>query len=150
MIGRSLRAAVNLDLLGARTFIADCDVLQADGGTRTAAVTGAYVALALALRRLVAQGELPSEAMRSPVAAVSVGMVRGEAMLDLCYEEDLAADVDFNVVMNARGEYVEIQGAAEGRPFTRADLQHLLDLAAAGIGQLLAIQSDTLEQENTE
>lgn len=147
MIGRSLRTAVNLDLLGERTFIVDCDVLQADGGTRTAAVTGAYVALTIALHRLIAQGELPTKVMGAPVAAVSVGMVRGEPMLDLCYEEDLAADVDFNVVMNARGEYVEIQGTAEGHPFTRANLQSLLDLAAAGIGQLLAIQNDALEQE---
>ena len=147
MIGRSLRTAVNLDLLGERTFIVDCDVLQADGGTRTAAVTGAYVALAIALRHLVAQGDIPPEAMEAPVAAVSVGLVRGEAMLDLCYEEDLAADVDFNVVMNARGEYVEIQGTAEGYPFTRADLQRLLDLAATGVGQLLALQHDALEQE---
>ncbi len=149
MIGRSLRTAVNLDLLGDRTFIADCDVLQADGGTRTAAVTGAYVALAIALRDLTAQGEIPPEAMSAPVAAVSVGMVGGEPMLDLCYEEDVAAAVDFNVVMNARGEYVEVQGTAEGRPFTRADLQHLLDLAATGIGHLLAIQNDALEQERT-
>jgi len=150
MIGRSLRTAMNLDLLGERTFIADCDVLQADGGTRTASVTGAYVALALAVRRLVARGELPTEVMGPPVAAVSVGMIRGEPVLDLCYEEDLAADVDFNVVMNARGEYVEVQGTAEGQPFTRADLQHLLDLAATGIGQLLTIQSHALEQERME
>jgi len=148
LIGRSLRASVNLELLGERTFTADCDVLQADGGTRTAAVTGAYVALVLAVRRLVAQGAIPPEALAAPVAAVSVGMVGGEPLLDLCYEEDLAADVDFNVVMNARGEYVEVQGTAEGRPFARADLLRLLDLAARGIGPLLEAQAEALGQRS--
>jgi ribonuclease PH len=140
LIGRSLRASVNLQLLGERTFTADCDVLQADGGTRTAAVTGAYVALTLAVQKLIAEGDIPKEALAVPVAAVSVGLVGGEPMLDLCYEEDFEAAVDFNVVMNARGEYVEIQGTAEGHPFARADLLRLLDLAERGIGQLLEAQ----------
>ncbi len=144
LIGRSLRASVDLSLLGERTFIADCDVLQADGGTRTAAVTGAYVALALALRRLIAEGEVEPRALLAPVAAVSVGMVRGEPLLDLCYEEDLAADVDFNVVMNARGQYVEVQGTAEGRPFSHGDLLRLLEMARRGIGLLLAAQEKAL------
>ena len=144
LIGRSLRAAVNLELLGERTFTADCDVLQADGGTRTASVTGAYVALALALRKLMADGAIPPEALASPVAAVSVGMVGGEPLLDLCYEEDLAADVDFNVVMNARGEYIEMQGTAEGQPFAHADLLRLLQLARYGIGPLLDAQAKVL------
>ncbi|MDH7489073.1 MAG: ribonuclease PH [Anaerolineae bacterium] len=144
LIGRSLRASVDLSLLGERTFIADCDVLQADGGTRTAAVTGAYVALALAVRRLVAEGEVDPRALLAPVAAVSVGMVGGEPLLDLCYEEDLAADVDFNVVMNARGQYVEVQGTAEGRPFSHGDLLRLLEMAHRGIGLLLAAQEKAL------
>ncbi len=144
LIGRSLRASVDLALLGERTFIADCDVLQADGGTRTAAVTGAYVALALAVRRLIAQGEVEPGALLAPVAAVSVGMVGGEPLLDLCYEEDLAADVDFNVVMNARGQYVEVQGTAEGRPFSHGDLLRLLEMARRGIGLLLAAQERAL------
>jgi len=145
LIGRSLRAAVNLELLGERTFTADCDVLQADGGTRTAAVTGAYVALALAIRRLVADGAVSPEALASPVAAVSVGMVGGEPLLDLCYEEDLAADVDFNVVMNARGEYIEVQGTAEGQPFAHNQLLRLLELARLGIGPLLEAQAKALK-----
>lgn len=145
LIGRSLRAAVNLELLGERTFTADCDVLQADGGTRTASVTGAYVALALALRKLMAEGAVPPEAIASPVAAVSVGMVGGEPLLDLCYREDLAADVDFNVVMNARGEYVEVQGTAEGQPFAHSHLMRMLELARHGIGPLLEAQADILK-----
>lgn len=144
LIGRSLRASVDLPLLGERTFIADCDVLQADGGTRTAAVTGAYVALAMAVRRLIAEGAVPPGALRAPVAAVSVGMVGGEPLLDLCYDEDMAADVDFNVVMNAKGQYVEVQGTAEGQPFSHADLLRLLDMAQRGIGLLLAAQEQAL------
>ena len=155
LIGRSLRAAVRLDLLGRRQIIVDCDVLQADGGTRTAAVTGGYVALALTLQNLIAAGIVPPEVMLSPVAAVSVGVVDGEPLLDLCYEEDLHAEVDMNVVMhplasfNGRemtdeGCFVEIQGTAEGQPFDRATLNHLLDLAAAGIRELLVAQQTTL------
>ncbi len=146
LIGRSLRAAVNLDLLGKRQIIVDCDVLQADGGTRTAAVTGGYVALALALRRLIAAGMVPPEVLLAPVAAVSVGVVDGEPLLDLAYDEDLRAEVDMNVVMNAAGLYVEIQGTAEHRPFDRAMLNRLLDLAAGGIGALLAAQREALAE----
>jgi ribonuclease PH len=155
LIGRSLRAAVRLDLLGRRQIIVDCDVLQADGGTRTAAVTGGYVALALALQNLIAAGIVPPEVLLSPVAAVSVGVVDGEPLLDLCYEEDLRAEVDMNVVMipptalaeqgsTGEGRFVEIQGTAEGKPFDRATLNRLLDLAAAGIGELLAAQQAAL------
>lgn len=140
MIGRSLRAAVDLAYLGPRQVIVDCDVLQADGGTRTAAITGGYVALALALRKLIAQGLVPSQVMLAPVAAVSVGVVAGEPILDLCYDEDVQAEVDLNVVMNCEGRLVELQGTAERQPFDRNTLNRLLDLAALGISELLAIQ----------
>lgn len=144
LIGRSLRAAVNLDLLGRRQIIVDCDVIQADGGTRTASVTGGYVALALALRKLIAAGTVPPETLLAPVAAVSVGIVNGEPLLDLAYDEDLRAEVDMNIVMNAAGRYVEVQGTAEHQPFDRTALNRLLDLAAAGIGELLAAQREAL------
>ncbi len=140
LIGRSLRAAINLDQLGSRTCIVDCDVLQADGGTRTAAITGGYVALALALQKLIKAGELTAEVFASPVAAISVGVVDGVAMLDLCYEEDSAADVDINVVMNADGEFIEVQGTGEGATFSRSELDVLLDLAQKGIAELLENQ----------
>jgi ribonuclease PH len=144
LIGRSLRATVDLSKLGPRTLFVDCDVIQADGGTRTASITGAYVALALALRRLVAQGQLRTTPLRCAVAAISVGIVRGEPLLDLSYAEDSRAEVDFNVVMTDRGEYVEVQGTAEGKPFSRTAMNSLLDLAEHGIRQLLAIQQETL------
>jgi ribonuclease PH len=144
LIGRSLRAAVDLPLLGKRQIIVDCDVLQADGGTRTASVTGGYVALALALRKLVATGVAPSEVLRPPVAAVSVGIVEGEPLLDLCYAEDMHAEVDLNAVMNAEGRFIELQGTAEGLPFDRVTLDRLLDLAAGGIGELLRVQREAL------
>jgi ribonuclease PH len=144
LIGRSLRAAVDLDRLGRRQIILDCDVLQADGGTRTASVTAAYVALALAVRKLVATGAVQPGVLRGPVAAVSVGVVRGEPLLDLCYEEDSAAEVDMNVVMNGEGRYIEAQGTAERAPFDRAALNRLLDLATIGIGELLAAQREAL------
>ena len=144
LIGRSLRAAVDLDLLGERMMIVDCDVLQADGGTRTAAVTGGYVALALALRRLVHKGVVPPETLRPPIAAVSAGMVEGEPRLDLCYAEDHAADVDLNVVMTADGRLVEVQGTAEGIPFGREALESLLDLASMGIARLIQHQREAL------
>lgn len=140
-IGRSLRAAVDLPKLGPRTIIVDCDVLQADGGTRTAAVTGGYVAVALALQRLLERGVVPPDVLRKPVAAVSVGVVSGEHLLDLCYAEDAIADVDVNVVMTAEGDYVEVQGTAEGRPFGRTTLEKLLTLAETGISELLGIQA---------
>ena len=147
LIGRSLRMAVNLDMLGQRQVIVDCDVIQADGGTRTASVTGGYVALALALHKLIQADEIPAEVLRTPVAAVSVGVVDGEAMLDLCYEEDRHADVDFNVVMTGEGEFVEVQGTAEGACFSRDTVDRLLDLAAQGIEQLLDTQKSILRTE---
>ena len=144
LIGRSLRAAVDLEALGERMVVIDCDVIQADGGTRTASVTGGYVALALALRGLIAD-ELIDERVYGPaVAAVSVGIVEAQPMLDLCYREDAAAEVDFNVVMNDRGQYIEVQGTAEGQPFSRGELDELLELAGAGIEQLLALQQEAL------
>jgi len=145
LIGRSLRTAVRLELLGKRQIIVDCDVLQADGGTRTAAVTGGYVALALAARKLIAAGVIPPEALLVPVAAVSVGVVDGEPLLDLCYGEDVHADMDMNVVMNRDGRFIEVQGTAERQPFDRTMLNRLLDLAAGGIGELLRLQSRALE-----
>lgn len=144
LIGRSLRAAVDLKALGSRQLIVDCDVLQADGGTRTAAITGGYVAVALALRRLTQQGVVPPDVVRRQIAAVSVGMVNGEPRLDLCYVEDARADVDLNVVADNRGGFVEIQGTAEGRSFDRATLGRLLDLAVSGIEQLMDLQQATL------
>jgi ribonuclease PH len=145
LIGRSLRTAVRLELLGRRQIIVDCDVLQADGGTRTAAVTGGYVALALAARKLIAAGVTPPEALLAPVAAVSVGVVDGEPLLDLCYAEDVHADMDMNVVMNRDGRFIEVQGTAERQPFDRTMLNRLLDLAAGGIGELLRLQDRALE-----
>ncbi len=146
LVGRSLRAAVDLQLLGQRQVILDCDVLQADGGTRTAAVTGGYVALTLALRRLIKAGEVSPQVLRSPVAAVSVGMVDGQPMLDLCYEEDCGAEVDMNLVMNRQGCVIELQGTAERQPFDRATLTALLDLAGDGVGRLLEAQEEALSR----
>ncbi len=143
-IGRSLRMAVDLERLGERTLILDCDVIQADGGTRTAAVTGGFVALALALRRLANAGDLPPDLIRFPVAAVSVGVVHGEVRLDLCYEEDYEAEVDLNVVMTGEGEIVEVQGTAERAPFSRPVLDEMLTLAQRGIERLLALQREAL------
>jgi len=145
-IGRSLRAAVDLERLGERMLIVDCDVLQADGGTRTAAVTGGYVAVALALRRLTQAGLLPSGLLRPPVAAVSVGVVNGLPCLDLCYAEDAVAQVDLNVVMDAGGRFIEVQGTAERSPFSREMLDRLLDLAARGIEELIRRQQEALSQ----
>ena len=144
MIGRSLRAALDLRKLGERTITIDCDVLQADGGTRTAAVTGGYVALALAVKELIEAGAVHRNVWRAPVAAVSVGVVHGETLLDLCYQEDSQAEVDLNVVMNARGRFVEVQGTAEGQPFERAVMDKMLDLAEKGIKELLAAQKEAL------
>jgi len=145
LIGRSLRAAVDLTRLGERNLIVDCDVIQADGGTRTAAITGSYVALAIAVKKLIRGGLIHARVMKVPLAAVSVGVVQGEAVLDLCYEEDSAAEVDFNVVMTAQGQYVEVQGTAEGSPFGRAQMDKLLDLAEKGIEELLALQKRALK-----
>jgi ribonuclease PH len=144
LIGRSIRAAINLEKLGARTIWVDCDVLQADGGTRTAAITGAYVALSLAIRKLLTEGKLTESPLLHPVAAVSMGMVNGHAMLDLCYTEDVAATVDFNLVMNAAGEFIELQGSGEEATFTQAQLNALLELGKAGIRTLLAAQQAAL------
>jgi ribonuclease PH len=144
LIGRSLRNVTDLARLGERTVTIDCDVLQADAGTRTASITGGYIALALALRGLSARGLVPDDLMSDSVAAVSVGMVGGRAVLDLCYEEDAGADVDLNVVMTGSGEYVEVQGTAEGRAFGRGELENLLDLAGSGIAELTKIQQAAL------
>lgn len=143
-IGRSLRAGVDLSRLGERTLILDCDVLQADGGTRTAAVTGGYVALALAARRLAEREIVPPDFIRTPIAAVSVGMVQGQILLDLCYEEDSQAEVDLNVVMTGDGRFVEVQGTAEKRPFSPGVLVEMLDLARKGIADLIAAQEEAL------
>ncbi|MEJ2208935.1 MAG: ribonuclease PH [Anaerolineae bacterium] len=144
LIGRCLRQAVDLDLLGERQIIVDCDVLQADGGTRTASITGGYVALALALRALVARGLVPAGVLIAPVAAVSLGLVDGRLLLDLDYQEDSSAGADFNLVMTGDGRFVEVQGTAEGAAYDRAQLDAVLDLAAAGIEQLLALQQEAL------
>ena len=146
LIGRSLRAIANLDVLGERTFIVDCDVLQADGGTRTAAITGSFVALAIAVNRLLQTGDIAEPPLMGAVAAVSVGVVDGVPCLDLCYEEDSRAEVDFNVVMTDKGEFVEIQGTAEAKPFGRAVVLELLSLAEKGIRELLAAQQAALEK----
>jgi ribonuclease PH len=144
LVARSLRAAVDLDLLGRRQVTVDCDVLQADGGTRTASITGGYVALVLALRKLMAAGAVPADALLEPVAAVSVGILGGEPLIDLCYEEDAAAEVDLNAVMNRAGHYIELQGTAEREPFDRVQLNRLLDLASSGIDRLLRVQAEAL------
>jgi ribonuclease PH len=141
LIGRALRSVTDLDRLGERMVTVDCDVLQADAGTRTASITGGYIALALALRRLSERG---TDLLRDSVAAVSVGIVEDETLLDLCYEEDAGAEVDFNVVMTGAGALVEVQGTAEGAPFSRGQLDGLLDLAAAGIAELSKVQADAL------
>jgi ribonuclease PH len=144
LIGRSLRAVTDLSRMGERTITVDCDVLQADAGTRTAAITGGYLALALALRRLGEDRLVPADLLRDSVAAVSVGIVEGEPRLDLCYEEDAAAEVDCNVVMTGAGLLVEVQGTAEGEPFARERLDELLDLAASGVAELIKVQRDAL------
>jgi ribonuclease PH len=144
LIGRVLRAAVDLDRLGERTIVVDCDVLQADGGTRTAAITGSYVALALAVRRLEADGSIEADILGPPVAAVSVGIVGGSVYLDLAYGEDQGADVDLNVAASADGRLIDIQGTAEGEPFPREELTEMLDLAQAGIRQLIEAQREAL------
>jgi ribonuclease PH len=146
LIARSLRAAVDLVALGERQLIVDCDVLQADGGTRTAAITGAYVALAQALHGLMDNGIVPPETLRSPVAAVSVGIVNGIPLLDLCYQEDKQAEVDLNVVMTGEDRFVEIQGTAEGVPFERSAMDAMLDLAVSGVQQLLRAQAEVLNR----
>jgi len=144
LIGRSLRAAINLAILEERTFVVDCDVLQADGGTRTAAITGGYVALYHAFHNLRKQGVLPFMPLNKMIAATSVGIVNGNMLLDLCYEEDYQAEVDFNVVMTDKNEFVEIQGTAEGKPFSKETTDALLSSAKQGIDKLFKIQKETL------
>ena len=144
LVGRSLRAAVDYKALGENTIVLDCDVLQADGGTRTAAITGAYVALVDAVSYLRDKGALAGEPLTSSVAAVSVGIVGGEPMLDLCYEEDVTAGTDMNVVMTGDGAFVEVQGTAEGQAFDRELLDRLLDLATAGCADLTRLQQEAL------
>ncbi len=149
LIGRSLRAVIDLNALGERTLIVDCDVIQADGGTRTAAITGSYVALYQALQTMANMGVLPSIPLRSAVAATSIGIVHDRQLLDMCYDEDCNAAVDFNVVMTSKGEFVEIQGTAEGKPFTKETIDSLLSLAEKGIKQLFQTQQDALESLKT-
>ncbi len=146
LIGRSLRAAANLNVLGERTLIVDCDVLQADGGTRTAAITGSYIALHLALQTMVDRGIISSMPLKSAVAATSVGILHTYIMLDLCYDEDCSAEVDFNVVMTSQGKFVEIQGTAEAKPFSKDNADSILALAEKGIKRLFEVQQDTLER----
>ncbi len=145
LIGRSLRAGFDLEQLGAYTCIVDCDVLQADGGTRTAAITGGYVATRLTIQRLVDSGQAPAQVFKYPVAAISLGLFSGEPWLDLCYAEDARADADINIVMNAAGELIEVQGTAEGAPFSRKAFKKSLDLADQGIRWLLDLQRATFE-----
>jgi ribonuclease PH len=145
LIGRALRASIDVTALGNRTITVDCDVLQADGGTRTAAITGGWVALALACRRLLAQGLLSRDPMRQAVAAVSVGIIEGEARLDLPYVEDSQAEVDMNIVMTGDEKLVEVQGTAEHGVFDRQQLDQMCDLATVGVRQLVAAQKAALE-----
>lgn len=144
LVGRSLRACVDYKALGENTITIDCDVLQADGGTRTAAITGGYVALSDAISWLRSRGRLKGSPLVASVSAVSVGIVDGEPRLDLCYEEDAVAETDMNVVCTGTGDFVEVQGTAEGQPFGRAMLGSLLDLAVAGCARLAALQEETL------
>jgi ribonuclease PH len=148
LIGRSLRAVTRLDALGERQILVDCDVLEADGGTRTASITGSFIALVDAMRWLKRRGSLPGEPLRDFVAAVSVGIVGGVPVLDLCYEEDSRAEVDMNLVMTGSGRLVEVQGTAEGEPFTDRELAQMMALGKAGIGKLIAQQKRALALRN--
>ncbi|MFC1860411.1 ribonuclease PH [Chloroflexota bacterium] len=150
LIGRSLRAVTDLTALGERTLIVDCDVLQADGGTRTAAITGAYVALYQAMQTLANMGIISSIPLTSAVAATSVGIVNSYRLLDLCYDEDCKAEADFNVVMTSKGEFVEVQGTAETKPFSRETIDALLSLAGKGITELFQLQQAVLESPETQ
>lgn len=141
LIGRALRTAIDLDKLGERTVTIDCDVIQADGGTRTTSISGGYIALALAMKKLVNEGILAENPIISNVAAISVGIVGGTPTLDLKYSEDSAAEVDMNVVMNGEGRFVEVQGTGEEATYTRAELNELLDLAEAGINEIIELQN---------
>jgi len=144
LVGRALRSVTDIEKLGERTIWIDCDVLQADGGTRTAAITGAYVAVMLAMRKLQSEGTLKECPLKSGVAAISVGVLDGVPLLDLCYEEDVKATVDMNVVMTDEGHFVEVQGTGEDAPFTQRQMSTMLKLAREGIADLLAIQKEVL------
>jgi len=146
LIGRSLRGIADLSELGERSLLVDCDVLQADGGTRTAAITGSYVALYQAMNTLANMGIISSIPLKSGVAAISVGIVNSNILLDLCYEEDSKAEADFNIVMTSKGEFVEVQGTAEGKPYSKATFDSVLSLAEKGIRQLLEIQQETIDK----
>ena len=146
LIGRSLRAVIDLTLLGERSILIDCDVIQADGGTRTASITGAYIALADAVSGLLERNVLPISPIRESVAAVSVGMVEGVPLLDLNYQEDSTAEVDMNFVMTSSGRFVEVQGTAESNPFTIAEMDAMRDLAITGINRLFALQNEALDR----
>lgn len=148
LIGRALRGAVDLEALGERTITIDCDVLQADGGTRTASISGGFIALQMAVNKLLAQGVLTKDPIKHAVAAVSVGIVEDEAMLDLCYKEDSNAMADVNVIMTDAGGFVEIQGTGEGRDFTRDELNKLLALAEKGCNEIFAAQKQALENDD--
>ena len=145
LIGRSLRAAVDLELLGQRTITLDCDVIQADGGTRTASISGAFVALVDAINGLSAAGELEADPIRHAVASVSVGIYQGTPVLDLDYAEDSNADTDMNVVMSSTGGFIEVQGTAEAAPFSKAEMDAMLELAEKGIGEIIAAQRQALD-----
>lgn len=144
LIGRALRTAVDLDKLGERTITIDCDVIQADGGTRTTSISGGFIALALAVKKLMKDRVLSINPIISNVAAISVGIVRGTPMLDLMYTEDSAAEVDMNVVMNGKGEFVEVQGTGEEATYTRKELNELIDLAEVGIKEIIRIQNEVI------
>lgn len=146
LIGRSLRACIDLEKLGERSITVDCDVIQADGGTRTASITGGFIALAIAVNKLISSGKLPENPIISNVAAISVGIVGDKPMLDLKYTEDAAAQVDMNVIMNGEGEYVEVQGTGEEATYTRAQLNDMLDLAEVGIKDLVVMQDKAIEE----
>jgi ribonuclease PH len=144
LIGRSLRRAVDLELIGERTLVVDCDVLQADGGTRTTSIIGGYIAVAQAVQHIITEQSLPQQTLLPPIAAISVGMINGEPCLDLAYEEDAGADMDLNVVMDAYGRFVEVQGTAESTPVSRDELDALLNLASRGIDNIIHIQREVL------
>lgn len=145
LIGRSIRAAANMKLLGERTISLDCDVLQADGGTRTAAITGAYVAFALAVNKLLGAGKITRSIITNEVAAISVGVVQGSPLLDLKYDEDSRAEVDMNVVCTGDGRFIEVQGTAEREPFSREQMDNLLELARQGLNSLVLLQRETIQ-----
>lgn len=147
LIGRALRASIDLEKLGERTITIDCDVIQADGGTRTASITGGYIALEMAIKRMIKYGILNENPITSNIAAISVGIINGNPMLDLKYTEDFSAEVDMNVIMNEKGEFIEIQGTGEEATYTRKELNELLDLAEKGIYELIDIQKKEIREE---